>query len=189
MSEKKTQGKREGVYSRQVLVRDKPPSKKEVLFTKRVFYRDKKLVADRPGYEVEEILANHVLPGDDYNPTGQTARAAAVAVRAMSEKTRDGRKKGGDHKRGKYGAMRSMVNILKPRSLNDLLSMLQDEDQAEDLPENRSLIALGYRIRIHDVNRDEEVLYYSLNDTDAQIEFRALRNYISAAKKAPFIGC
>lgn len=169
----------------------KAPSKeeKEETFTKRVFYRDKKLVADRPGYEVEEILANHVLPGDDYNPTGETAKAAATAVLDLSKRIKDGKRRGGDNKRGKYGPMRSMVNILRPRSLKDLLSMLQDEDLAGDLPENRTLIELGYKIRIDDVNRDEERLYYSVNDSEDKIEFRALRNYISAAKKMPFTGC
>jgi hypothetical protein len=185
MSEKK-------IFTKRVLCHGEPePRKKREIFSKKVFYRDKKLVADRPGYEVEEILAKHVLPGDDYNPTGETAKAAAVAVLALSKTTKDGRKKGGDHKRGKYGPMRSMVNVLSPRSLDTLLSMLRNENTRGDLPENRSLLELGYKIRIQDRDIDSEgkVLYYSVNGAEEDITFAALRNYISASKKTPFTGC
>jgi hypothetical protein len=181
MSEKK-------IHSMPVFRRDKA-SKKEETFTKRVFYRDKKLVADRPGYEVEEILAKHVLPGDDYNPTGETAKAAATAVLGLSKRIKDGKKKGGDNKRGKYGPIRSMVNILRPRTLTDLLTMLQDDDIREDLPENRSLLERGYKIRIDEVNHDKETMYYSVNDAEGDVAFNTLRNYISASKKPPFTGC
>jgi hypothetical protein len=191
MSEKKTY---------RVLVRKTPSKKeeKEETFTKRVFYRDKKLVSDRPVDEVTDILFRHVMPGDDYNPTGETAKAAMVVVHTLSEKVKDGRKKGGDHKRGKFGPMRSVVDIFRPRSLNDLLSMLEgeigDNDEENDhfgnvLPVNRSLLERGYKIRIEDVNREDKTVYYSVNGAEEDITFATLRNYISASKKTPFTGC
>lgn len=185
MSEKK-------VYSKQVLRREKTPDKKEEIFTKRVFYRDKKLVADRPGYDVEEILAKHVLPGDDHNPTGETARAAAEAVLILSKRVKDGKRKGGEAKRGSVGPMMAMLMMLRPRSLDELLSMLENEEIADDIPERQDLLERGYKIRIRapspaqegDVDREARVLRYIVNDAEKKISFDALRNYISRLNNA-----
>jgi hypothetical protein len=191
MSEKK-------IFTKRVFCQgETEPRKKREIFSKKVFYRDKKLVTDRPGYEVEEILAKHVLPGDDYNPTGETAKAAATAVLDLSKRIKDGKRKGGEAKLGRVGPMMAMLKVLRPRSLDELLSMLENEEIAGDLPEHQDLIERGYRIRIRtpspdqegDVDREANVLHYMVNDAGKKISFDALRNYISKLKKHTFTGC
>jgi hypothetical protein len=91
----------------------------------------------------------------------------------------------------------AMLKVLRPRSLDELLSMLENEEIAGDLPEHQDLIERGYRIRIRtpspdqegDVDREANVLHYMVNDAGKKISFDALRNYISKLKKHTFTGC
>jgi len=149
----------------------------------KVIYRDKKLVADRPGHSIVQILAKHTLPySEDFNPAGETAGAAAAASLEYAGKVEAGKKKGGKAKRGRYGPMRAVINHLQPASLESLLSMLENEDMAGDLPENRTLLAQGLRIKIHEIDRGSEKVYYSVNGTEGEASFKTLRNHISSRR-------
>src|SRR5690242_14905433 len=99
----------------------------------KILYRDGKPVTARPTAEGAEIFSNHEAPGHaDYNPGGETVQAAAPAAAAFIQSAMEERRsksKAGKQRRGKFGALRRLMDSLKPTDFDHLLRMLEDEDR------------------------------------------------------------
>ena len=98
------------------------------------------------------------------------------------ERSKSEKKLAGEAKQGSYGAPRALVERLLPESLEDLLSMLTNEnDELADACES-----LSAPICFRDPKVDPEaqrVYYRNRHGKEVSVAFKTLENYISLLNK------